>query len=219
MTATAAVVKAGVVAVLRAADCRHFPAIVDVLVSAGITAVEITLTCDGALDCLSALAGQYAGSEILIGAGSVMEPADAQRCLAAGARFLMSPVLALDALRVASAAGVPMYPGALTPSEMHAAVAAGAEAVKLFPAAAVSPRYIAEIRAPLPAALVIPTGGIAVSEVSRWLGAGAAAVGLGGSLIGDAASGGPDAALAGRARLAVGLARRARAGQRGSGAP
>ena len=116
-------------------------------------------------------------------------------CRARAARALRSPPVA--------ASSVPFYPGAFTPTEIYAAMTAGAAAVKVFPAGGLGPGYLRDIRGPLPGARIMPTGGIKIEDVADWLAAGAVAVGLGSPLIGDAASGGDLRKLAARARQAV----------------
>jgi len=202
---TAAIVRSGVVAVLRAATADGFATVANVLVSSGITAIEVTLTSEGAIDALAGLRRQLP-SKAVVGAGTVLTAADAEAAVDAGAAFLVSPVLDLSL----GSFGVPFYPGGLTPTEIFQAARSGAPLVKLFPAAAVGPRYLKDLHGPLPGVRIMPTGGIGIDDVAAWLSAGAAAVGLGGPLIGDAASGGSLSALADRARRAadaVGFAR------------
>ena len=202
---TAAIVRSGVVAVLRAATADGFATVATVLVSSGITAIEVTLTSEGAIDALAGLRRQLP-SKAVVGAGTVLTAADAEAAVDAGAAFLVSPVLDLSL----GSFGVPFYPGGLTPTEIFQAARSGAPLVKLFPAAAVGPRYLKDLHGPLPGVRIMPTGGIGIDDVAAWLSAGAAAVGLGGPLIGDAASGGSLSALADRARRAadaVGFAR------------
>jgi 2-dehydro-3-deoxyphosphogluconate aldolase/(4S)-4-hydroxy-2-oxoglutarate aldolase len=202
---TAAIVRSGVVAVLRAATADGFATVANVLVSSGITAIEVTLTSEGAIDALAGLRRQLP-SKAVVGAGTVLTAADAEAAVDAGAAFLVSPVLDLSL----GSFGVPFYPGGLTPTEIFQAARSGAPLVKLFPAAAVGPRYLKDLHGPLPGVRIMPTGGIGIDDVAAWLSAGAAAVGLGGPLIGDAASGGNLSALADRARRAadaVGFAR------------
>ena len=196
---TAAIVRSGVVAVLRASTADGFAAVADVLVEAGITAIEVTLTSRGAIDALAGLRRQLPPVAV-IGAGTVLTADQAKAAADAGAAFLVSPVLDLE---LSGAAGVPFYPGGLTPTEIFRAHAAGAPLVKLFPAGAVGPRYLKDLHGPLPDVRIMPTGGIDIADVATWLGNGAAAVGLGGPLIGDAAAGGSLAALAERARRAA----------------
>ena len=139
-------------------------------------------------------------ASVVVGAGTVLTADDAKASVDAGAEFLVSPVL--DRALVASSS-VPFYPGTLTPTEIHAAGQAGAPLVKVFPAGGLGPGYLRDIRGPLPAARVMPTGGIKIEDVADWLLAGAVAVGLGGPLLGDAAAGGSLKELAVRARQAV----------------
>ncbi len=196
---TAAIVRSGVVAVLRASTADGFAAVADVLVEAGITAIEVTLTSRGAIDALAGLRRQLPPVAV-VGAGTVLTADQAKAAADAGAAFLVSPVLDLE---LSGAAGVPFYPGGLTPTEIFRAHAAGAPLVKLFPAAAVGPRYLKDLHGPLPDVRIMPTGGIDLADVATWLGNGASAVGLGSPLIGDAASGGSLTALAERARRAA----------------
>jgi 2-dehydro-3-deoxyphosphogluconate aldolase / (4S)-4-hydroxy-2-oxoglutarate aldolase len=196
---TAAIVRSGVVAVLRAPTADSFAAVADVLVRAGITAIEVTLTSRGAVDALAGLRRQLPPSAV-IGAGTVLTPGQAKAAVDAGAAFLVSPVL--DPL-MAQDFGVPFYPGGLTPSELHRATQAGAPLVKLFPAATVGPGYLKDLHGPLPGLRIMPTGGIGIDDIATWLSAGASAVGLGGPLLGDAASGGSLTELGVRAQRAA----------------
>jgi 2-dehydro-3-deoxyphosphogluconate aldolase/(4S)-4-hydroxy-2-oxoglutarate aldolase len=196
---TAAVIDSGVVAVLRAPSANGFAAVANVLVEAGITAIEVTLTSQGAIAAIAGLRRQLP-AEVAIGAGTVLTADEAKASVDAGAAFLVSPVLDRT---LAGSFGVPFYPGALTPTEVFTAARDGAPLVKLFPASAVRPGYLKDLHGPLPGVRIMPTGGIDIDAVAAWLTAGASAVGLGGPLLGDAASGGSLAALADRARRAA----------------
>jgi 2-dehydro-3-deoxyphosphogluconate aldolase / (4S)-4-hydroxy-2-oxoglutarate aldolase len=195
---TDAVISSGVVAVLRAPTADAFAAVSDVLVEAGITALEVTLTSLGALEAIAGLRRQLP-AEVAVGAGTVLTLDDAKASVDAGAAFLVSPVYvpALDGFHL------PVYPGGFTPTEIFNASRGGAPLVKLFPAGTVGPRYLKDLRGPLPDVRIMPTGGIDIADIAPWLTAGAAAVGLGGPLIGDAATGGSLAQLAVRARRAA----------------
>ncbi|WP_331772995.1 bifunctional 4-hydroxy-2-oxoglutarate aldolase/2-dehydro-3-deoxy-phosphogluconate aldolase (plasmid) [Embleya sp. NBC_00888] len=206
---TETIAAGGLIAILRAPTAKNFPALTDALVSAGIRAIEVTLTTQGALPCLSALTAAY-GDDVVIGAGTVMTADQAEACIEAGASFLVSPVASPDVAAAARIAGVAAYPGALTPTEIAAAVHAGAAAVKLFPASAVPPRFITDMHGPLPGVPIIPTGGITLLDIPAWISAGAAAVGLGGPLIGNDATDGVTASLTSRARKALNLIAAAR---------
>ncbi|MBN3928259.1 bifunctional 4-hydroxy-2-oxoglutarate aldolase/2-dehydro-3-deoxy-phosphogluconate aldolase [Streptomyces verrucosisporus] len=207
---TSEIAACGLIAILRAPTAEHFPAITETLLDAGIRAIEITLTTRGALECLRELAAAH-GPEAVIGAGTVLTDSQAEACADAGARFVVSPVAAPGVVRAARSAGMAAYPGALTPTEIHTAAGSGAPAVKLFPASAVSPRYVSDLRGPLPGVPLIPTGGISLDDIPAWTAAGVAAVGLGTPLIGQAATEGADDRLADRARRAVTAVSEARA--------
>lgn len=196
---SAAVVRSGIVAILRAPTADAFAAVADVLVGAGITALEITLTSHGALDALAGLRRQLPAS-VAVGAGTVLSADEAKAAVDAGAEFLVSPVIDPG---LVSSSSVPFYPGTLTPTEIFAAHRAGAPLVKLFPAAGLGTGYLKNVHGPLPDVKIMPTGGVKIEDIADWLIAGASAVGVGGPLIGDAASGGSLVALAARARHAV----------------
>jgi len=196
---TAAVVHSGIVAILRAPTADGFAAVADVLVGAGITALEVTLTSQGALDALAGLRRQLPSS-VAVGAGTVLSADDAKAAVDAGAGFLVSPVIDTG---LVAASTVPFYPGTQTPTEIFAAYRAGAPLVKLFPAAGLGTDFLKNVHGPLPDVKIMPTGGVKIEDIADWLIAGASAVGVGGPLIGDAASGGSLVALAARARHAV----------------
>jgi 2-dehydro-3-deoxyphosphogluconate aldolase / (4S)-4-hydroxy-2-oxoglutarate aldolase len=196
---TAAVVRSGIVAILRAPTSDGFAAVAEVLVDSGITALEVTLTSRGAVEALAGLRRQLPAS-VAVGAGTVLTADDAKAAVDAGAEFLVAPNLDVALLQ---SSPVPFYPGTATPTEMFAAYQAGAPLVKVFPAAGLGPDFLRNVRGPLPQIDVMPTGGIKIEDIADWLFAGAKAVGLGGPLIGDAATGGSLSALAARARHAV----------------
>lgn len=190
-----------VVAILRAEDASRAEAVVEVLLANGIRSVELTLTTKGALEVVERLAAALpAGADL--GMGTVLTADDVDRAVDAGARFVVSPSIVPAVVEAAVRHGIASYPGALTPTEIHTAWAAGASAVKLFPGGSLGPDYLKAVRGPLPDIPLVPTGGIAIDAVGAWLDAGAVAVGLGGPLIGDAMA--PDGDL-------DGLAERARA--------
>jgi 2-dehydro-3-deoxyphosphogluconate aldolase/(4S)-4-hydroxy-2-oxoglutarate aldolase len=189
----------GVVAILRAASAQHFARITETLLENGVRAIEVTLTTPGAVGAITELAEAF-GNDAVIGAGTVLTADQAERCVDAGAKFLVSPGAAPDVVAAARIAGVAAYPGAFTPTEVLQAHHGGATAVKLFPASVLGPRFVRDLRGPLPEIEFLPSGGIGIDEVAAWIHAGAKAVGLGGPLLGSAVRDGPDAALADRAR-------------------
>ena len=202
----------GVVAIARAASVSRVEAAVEALVGAGLTCIEVPLTTPGAVATIASLVATYGGSAC-IGAGTVLTTEQASACIDAGAAFLVSPSAVPEVVALAAARGVPSMPGALTPTEIVAAWRSGAAAVKLFPASLGGARYLRDVRAPLPDIALLPTGGIAIDDVTAYIDAGAIAIGVGGPLFGDALDGGDLDALAGRGRqflAAVAQARQAR---------
>jgi 2-dehydro-3-deoxyphosphogluconate aldolase/(4S)-4-hydroxy-2-oxoglutarate aldolase len=196
-----------VVAILRAENADRAEGVVDVLVEAGVRSLELTLTTKGALDVVERLAARVP-AEVEVGAGTVLTAADVDRCVDAGARFVVSPSVEPEVIAAALRHRIASYPGAFTPTEINAAWKAGASAVKLFPAGQLGPGYLKDVRAPLPDIPVVPTGGVDITSIGGWLAAGAVAVGMGGPLIGDALT--PDGdlrALAERASAALEAAR------------
>ncbi|OLE30532.1 MAG: 2-dehydro-3-deoxyphosphogluconate aldolase [Actinobacteria bacterium 13_1_20CM_3_71_11] len=188
----------GVVAILRGRRAEHLDTVLDVLVDAGIRSLEVTLNTPGALEAIRRARTRF-GEEVSVGAGTVRTVADVEDAVAAGAQFLVSPHTdpALGArARELSAA---YLPGALTPTEIVTAWNSGAAAVKLFPARLGGPRYLRDLREPLPDIPIVPTGGVSAENVGEWFAAGAVAVGVGGTLIGDALDGGDLTALTARA--------------------
>jgi 2-dehydro-3-deoxyphosphogluconate aldolase/(4S)-4-hydroxy-2-oxoglutarate aldolase len=198
-----------VVAVLRARHARRFGEVAAVLAGAGITCIEFTLTSAGAVEALRSFAAALPEG-VALGAGTVLDAAAASAAVDAGATYLITPTVCLDVAERGAELGVPVVLGALTPTEALAAWRAGAAAVKVFPAAeAGGPGYIAALAAPLPQIPLIPTGGVSAANAADYLRAGAFAVGVGGSLIGDAGEGGDLDALRLRAEELVRAVREA----------
>jgi 2-dehydro-3-deoxyphosphogluconate aldolase / (4S)-4-hydroxy-2-oxoglutarate aldolase len=203
----------GVVAIARASSTRRVVAAVEALVQAGVTCVELTMTTPGAVDAIAALVSSL-GDTACLGAGTVLTVQQARECIGAGAKFIVAPSAVADVVEFASAQGIPVLPGALTPSEIVAAWLAGAAGVKVFPASAVGPQYLRDVRAPLPDIPLIPTGGVAIDDVPKYFAAGAVAVGLGGPLFGDSLSDTGDLeALIARATRLRDIVRTCRQGQ------
>jgi 2-dehydro-3-deoxyphosphogluconate aldolase/(4S)-4-hydroxy-2-oxoglutarate aldolase len=194
------------IAVLRADEAQKYDRVVDVLIDNGIRSIELTLSTPGTIDFLPTLLSRI-DSDVKIGVGTVVDAEQARRAVSAGASYLVTPTTNLEVIAAGVEIGVPVFSGGLTPTELHSAWTAGAAAVKLFPAATVGPQYARYLRGPFPDLQLIPSGGMELSDISQWLGAGAAAVSLGSSLIGDALDGGPLSALANRARIAAEMAR------------
>lgn len=207
----AGITDGGVVAIARRLSADDVPAIADALVGGGILAFELTLNEpeDAALRALEAATAhvQRSGSAMAIGAGTVLSIDAAARAIDAGARFLVSPHLDIDLVGWAAERDVPMLPGAATPTEVLAAWRADAAAVKVFPASALGPSFLRELRGPFPEIPLQPTGGITVENAGDYIRAGAIAVGMGSWLF----AGGTPASIEERARQATSAVAAARA--------
>lgn len=153
------------------------------LVEHRLGVVEVTLDGEDAFEQIRRLRAEF-GADLIVGAGTVTSSRAASAAVEAGASFLVSPYLDLGVVGWAARAGVAMLPGAITPTEVRQAATAGAAAVKIFPAGPLGPTYLAAILGPMPDVALVPTGGIGPEDADAWLGAGAAAVGLGGALFG-----------------------------------
>jgi 2-dehydro-3-deoxyphosphogluconate aldolase/(4S)-4-hydroxy-2-oxoglutarate aldolase len=199
----------GLIAILRGRDATHLDAVIDTLVEAGVRTLEVTLNTPDALGALRRATGRL-GERALLGAGTVRSTTQAREAVAAGARFLVCPHTDPEIGQVALESRVAWLPGAFTATEVVAAWAAGATAVKLFPARLGGPRYLRDLREPLNDIPIVPTGGVSVESVADWFAAGAAAVGAGGPLLGDALDTGDLAALRGRAASMLDAVRRAK---------
>ncbi|MEZ7125398.1 bifunctional 4-hydroxy-2-oxoglutarate aldolase/2-dehydro-3-deoxy-phosphogluconate aldolase [Nonomuraea sp. AD125B] len=192
-----------VIAIIRAADSRHLNAVLETLAGAGVRAMEVTMTTPGAAEAIRWAAGGGLPG-VAIGAGTVLDADAARQAVHAGAGYLITPAVLPEVIGEGRRLGVPVLPGAFTPTEILQAWSQGAAMVKVFPAgAAGGPGYIKDVRAPLPQIPLVPTGGIGIGDVPGYLRAGARAVGMGSPLLGDACADGDTAALAARAERLV----------------
>ncbi len=185
------IVEIGIVPVVRAASAREARMAADAVCEGGIPIVEITMTVPGAVDVIRELA-KNSGSQVLVGAGTVLNAEAARRCLDAGAQFLVSPGLNLQTVELAKREGKLMMAGALTPTEVMAAWEAGADFVKIFPCGQVGgAKYIKALRGPFPQVPFVPTGGVNLNSAAEFIEAGAVALGVGGECVqAEAASAG-----------------------------
>ncbi len=150
----------------------------------GVRAFEVTLNSPDAFGAISALAERW-GERLLVGAGTVLDVDGATRAVDAGARFIVSPHTESALIDWALARGLPVFPGAFSPTEILTAWRAGATAVKLFPASVAGPAFVREFRGPFRDIPLIATGGVTIETAPAFLGAGAVAVGIGSWLTGD----------------------------------
>lgn len=187
------------VAVLRARHASDYAPVIEALQRGGVLSIELTLSTPGVWDELPLLRERF-GNSLEIGVGTVTDAAEAQTALELGAAYIVTPVTNPGVIAACVERGVPVYPGGLTPTELHAGWKLGATAVKVFPASTVGAGYVAQLRGPFPDIEVIPSGGVNIEDVPAWIRAGALAVSLGGPLLGDAFKGGDLQDLTARAR-------------------
>lgn len=179
----------GVVAVVRAESPEQAIKIADSCVEAGISAIEITFTVNGALDVIKKLAESNKGNKILIGAGTILDPETARAAILAGATFIVSPCLNKEVVKVCNRYQVACMPGAMTVKEAVECMEAGADIVKVFPGELFGPAIIKAFRGPLPQIKLMPTGGVSLENTEEWIRAGSVAVGVGGNLTAGAKKG------------------------------
>jgi len=173
----------GVVPVVRASSSREALIAAEAVCQGGIPIVEITMTVPGAVEVIRELSKSSA-SEVLIGAGTVLDVETARRCLDAGAQFLVSPGLNLPTVELAVREKILIMAGALTPTEVITAWNAGSDFVKIFPCGQVGgAKYIKALKGPLPQIPLVPTGGVNLNTAAEFIEAGAAALGIGGELV------------------------------------
>lgn len=181
--------KSGVVAVVRADNSEQAIKITDACMKGGIAAIEITFTIPGAAQVIADLRKVYSEDEMIIGAGTVLDPETARIAILAGAQYIVAPSLNLETVKLCNRYQIPIMPGAMTIAEVVAAMEAGADIVKIFPGDAFGPSFIKAIKGPLPQAPLMPTGGVNLENVGQWIKAGCVAVGVGGNLTAGAKTG------------------------------
>lgn len=196
-----AVLARRMVAIVRADNAEGALRAAEACIAGGITALEVAFTTPDTLEVIKTLRARH-GAGVLLGAGTVLDPETARLAILAGAQFIISPSVNVDTIRMCQRYQVLAMPGVMTPTEIVTALEAGADLIKIFPAEAFGPSYIKALRAPLPQAPLMPTGGVSVDNLAEWFANGALAVGIGSSLTGPAASG-DYAAVTARARAFV----------------
>lgn len=183
------ITEVGVVAVVRADSPDTAKRIAESCMAGGIPAIELTFTVPYAHRVIEELAKTYQNSEIILGAGTVMDPETARIAILSGAQYIVSPYLNLDTVRLCNRYRVACMPGAMTLKDVVEAMEAGADLIKIFPGEAFGPKIIKAIRGPIPQAKLMPTGGVSADNVHEWISAGAVAVGVGGALTAGARTG------------------------------
>jgi len=175
-----------VVAVVRLENGDQLIKVAQALKAGGISAIEFTVPTPNSLEMIKQ-AATYFGDEVIMGAGTVLDPETARAAILAGAQFIVTPALKLATIELCHRYGKPIIPGALTPTEILSAWEAGADMVKVFPADSMGPEYIKAVLAPLPQVRLAPTGGVSADNAANYLKAGATALGVGGKLVDKAA--------------------------------
>lgn len=180
---------AGLVAVVRANTADEAIRIADACLEGGCPSIELTFTVPGAHKVIEALANKYTNGEMLLGAGTVLDAETARTAILSGANYIVSPGFNRGAAELCNRYRVPYLPGCMTITEVLTAMEAGADICKIFPADLFGPTIIKDIKGPLPQAKLMPTGGVDVSNVDKWIKADAVAVGAGSSLTKGAKTG------------------------------
>lgn len=183
-------IECGVVAVVRADTEDEAMRISEACVKGGITGIEVTFTIDGAERVIKKLRAYFANqSNVVIGAGTVLDAVTARIAILAGAKFIVSPIFDKQTAKVCNLFQIPYIPGCMTITEMKKALEYGVDIIKLFPGNTFGPEFVKSIKAPLPQVNMMPTGGVNLDNVEQWIKSGSVAVGVGGNLVAPAKTG------------------------------
>lgn len=172
----------GIVAVVRGESVAEGVRISKACAKGGIPAMEVTYTVPGATEVIKALKEQDVNNEMIIGAGTVLDAATARIAILAGAEFIVSPAFDKETAKLCNLYQIPYMPGCMTITEMTTAMQYGADIIKLFPGSAFGPSFVKAVKAPLPQANIMPTGGVSLENMEEWFKNGVIAVGAGGKL-------------------------------------
>ncbi|KXB60795.1 2-dehydro-3-deoxyphosphogluconate aldolase/4-hydroxy-2-oxoglutarate aldolase [Lachnoanaerobaculum saburreum] len=173
------------VAVVRAKNKEQGEKVIDAIVAGGINFIEITMTMDegNPVEFIQFMADKYRNNDkVVIGAGTVLDPETARAVILAGANYVVSPGLNVETIKLCNRYRIPMLPGVMSPTEAITALEAGCDIIKVFPGNVVGPGAISSFKGPLPQGDFMPSGGVDVDNVDKWIKAGACAVGTGSSL-------------------------------------
>ena len=165
-----------IIAIVRLDSGEKLLKVAEALKGGGISVVEFTCSTPGALDMLTEASARF-GEDVLLGAGTVLDPETARAAILAGAEFIVTPTVNLETIAMCKRYGKPVVAGAMTPTEMMTVLEAGADLIKVFPASNIGgPDYIKAVLAPLPQLRLVPTGGVSADNAAQYLKMGAAAV-------------------------------------------
>jgi 2-dehydro-3-deoxyphosphogluconate aldolase/(4S)-4-hydroxy-2-oxoglutarate aldolase len=174
--------ESGIVAIVRFERSEELVQVARAIREGGVRIIEFTMTTPNALEIIESATREF-GEDVLLGAGTVLDPETARAAILAGAQFIVAPTLSLKVIEVCHRYSKVVIPGAFTPTEILTAWEAGADLVKVFPAELGGPPYLSAIRAPLPQVKLIPVGGVSLENTGDFIKAGAAAVAVGGNLV------------------------------------
>lgn len=172
----------GVVAIVRFERSEQLVQVAQAIRAGGVNVIEFTMTTPNALKVIEESAQQF-GDEVLLGAGTVLDPETARAAILAGAQFIVSPTLNPKTIEVCHRYSKVAVPGTLTPTEILTAWELGADLIKVFPADLGGPAYIKAVLAPLPQVKLVPTGGVSLENTADFIKAGAVAVAVGSNLV------------------------------------
>ncbi|MQW22991.1 MULTISPECIES: bifunctional 4-hydroxy-2-oxoglutarate aldolase/2-dehydro-3-deoxy-phosphogluconate aldolase [unclassified Lactococcus] len=176
------VIESGIVSVVRADSAEKAVKIVEAVVDGGIKSIELTYSVPRANEVISDLVTKYQGTDVVIGAGTVLDPTSARLAIIAGAQFIVSPSFSKEVAKMCNLYQIPYVPGVLTPREAQEALQYGSELIKLFPGDITGAKMIKDLKGPFPYINILPSGGVNVQNIGEWLSAGAVAVSAGGGL-------------------------------------
>jgi 2-dehydro-3-deoxyphosphogluconate aldolase/(4S)-4-hydroxy-2-oxoglutarate aldolase len=182
-------VNAGVIAVVRAQNTDSAIKTVDAVVKGGLKGIELTFTVPHADQVIAQLVEQYKDTDVVIGAGTVLDVISARLAILAGAQYIVSPTFDVETAKLANLYQIPYLPGTQTFTEIKKALEYGVDIVKLFPGAVAGIPTVKALKGPLPQANVMPTGGVSLDNIAEWFEAGVVAVGVGSELVGPALNG------------------------------
>ena len=176
------IINTGIVAVVRAESIAEAVRISSACIEGGVPAIEVTYTVPGATEVIKALKETFPADKLIVGAGTVLDAATARMAILAGAEYIVSPGFDEETAKLCNLYQIPYMPGCMTITEMTKAMQYGADIVKLFPGSAFGPSFVKAVKAPLPQANIMPTGGVSLDNVEEWFKNGVVAVGAGGKL-------------------------------------
>jgi 2-dehydro-3-deoxyphosphogluconate aldolase/(4S)-4-hydroxy-2-oxoglutarate aldolase len=175
------VIDSGIIAIVRDIPSESATDVVRAIVAGGIDTIEITVDTPGAVEMVRQVSDDV--DDVVIGAGTVLDPETARTVQLAGAEFIVTPTVNTDVIEMSNRYGTPIATGVMTPTEAITATEAGADFCKLFPASTVGPGHVSAINGPLSDVPLVPTGGVTLDNAALFFEAGAVALGVGSAIV------------------------------------